>query len=149
MKLNWKNVVVTTIALAIFWQLTDWVIHGKVLLKEYEATANLWRPFDQMKGWAGLLGLLAGAFGFTAVYDMGFAGKGRDAALWYGAVFGFGVGVSMGLGTYSFQAITPKIAWGWALGNWAQCFAGAFVVWQTYEWLGGSKKRAPAKKKKK
>ena len=44
-----KRIVLAVIAVFVLWQVLDFVIHGLILMKTYQATASLWRPRPEMK----------------------------------------------------------------------------------------------------
>ena len=44
-----KKLLLTILAVFITWVVMDMVIHGLLLGKSYMATADLWRPMDDMK----------------------------------------------------------------------------------------------------
>ena len=43
-----KRTIWAVVAVFIAWSILDFILHGLLLRSTYEATANLWRPMDQM-----------------------------------------------------------------------------------------------------
>ena len=43
-----KRTVWAVVAVFAAWSILDFILHGVLLRSTYEATANLWRPMDQM-----------------------------------------------------------------------------------------------------
>ncbi|UCH47409.1 MAG: hypothetical protein JSU95_15220 [Betaproteobacteria bacterium] len=92
------------------------MMHGVMLQRMYEATAELWRPIDEMN--MGLMNLvtLVGATCFAAVYALFIRPKTTTTGLIYGLVFGIGVGFSMGFGTYSVMPVPVMLGLAWFVG---------------------------------
>ncbi len=44
-----KRIVLAVLAVFVAWSAMDFVIHGLILASSYEATAQLWRPMNEMK----------------------------------------------------------------------------------------------------
>jgi len=128
-----KKIFFSTILIFVVWQILDFIIHGNLLMEEYAATAQLWRPMEEMS--QGLMALVSAllAFFFVWIYHLGFAGKGRKTALKYGVAFGMGVGISMGFGTFTVQPITLTIALGWWLGTVIQTTVAALITAWVYK----------------
>jgi len=111
--------ILAVVAVFVVWTGVDFVIHGVVLAETYAATAELWRPMDEMKMYLIHLAVLVSAIVFVAIYAGFFANKGMKTAVGYGVLFGFASGFSMGYGTYAVMPIPYKIAlvwfWGWMI----------------------------------
>ena len=43
-----KRPLLAIVAVFITWSVLDFMLHGVLLQSTYEATANLWRPMDEM-----------------------------------------------------------------------------------------------------
>ena len=43
-----KRNLLAIIAVFVVWSILDFLIHGMLLQSSYEATANLWRPMEEM-----------------------------------------------------------------------------------------------------
>ena len=63
-----KRIVLAVLAVFVAWTALDLVIHGVVLRCDYEATAALWRPMNEMKMNLMHLVVLVSAVAFTCLY---------------------------------------------------------------------------------
>ncbi|MDP6776200.1 MAG: hypothetical protein QGI83_05505 [Candidatus Latescibacteria bacterium] len=112
-----KRFIIAVIAVIVAWQILDYVIHMVLLAKTYEATADLWRPMDEMKMGLMRLVVLVASFCFVAVYSCLISPKSMVAGVKYGLLWGIGVGIGMGLGTYSVMPIPGNLAVVWLIGT--------------------------------
>ena len=123
-----KRVVLAVVAVFVAWWVLDLLIHGVLLGSTYAATAHLWRPMEEMnRGLMALVGLV-GAVAFVAVYAYLIRPKCPVTGLIYGALFGLGVGVSMGYGTYCVMPIPHRLALAWFLGALVEAVVGGLLV---------------------
>jgi hypothetical protein len=115
-----KRYLLSVAIIFVLWSVIDAVVHGVILSSAYQATAQLWRPFAEMK--LGLLRLttLIIAAVFVAVYTLLVNPKSIKTGVFYGLLMGLISGTSMGLGSYSFMPITIQIAVVWFLGSFIQ-----------------------------
>ena len=51
-----KRNLLAIVAVFVVWSILDYLIHGMLLQSSYEATANLWRPMEEMNRTALLRG---------------------------------------------------------------------------------------------
>jgi len=112
-----KKTILAVAAVFVSWQILDFLIHGVILSSTYTATASLWRPEAEMMMGLMMFVSLVSAICFVLVYDWFFKEKNMMTGLKYGLIFGIGVGISMGYGTYSVQPIMYFTALGWFLGT--------------------------------
>lgn len=128
MNITIKKMILGILAVFVAWQILDFVIHGLILMKTYEATAELWRPMNEMK--MGLMRLVAlvSASVFVCIYATMIRPKSLAAGLIFGVLFGLGAGFSMGYGTYSFMPIPHHLALVWMIGTVVQGAAGGLLV---------------------
>jgi hypothetical protein len=94
----------------------------------YEATANLWRPMDQMNVPLRYLVSLVLAACFVLIYGLLAGQKSFASGVKFGALFGLATGISMGFGSYSVMPIPLALAWGWFLGSWIEAVVAGAVV---------------------
>jgi hypothetical protein len=129
-----KRSILAVIAVFVLWQVLDFVIHGLILMKTYEATASLWRPMPEMKmGLMRIVGLVT-AIAFVCLYAWLIRDKSVAAGLSYGLIYGLGTGVSMGFGTYCVMPIPLFLAVVWCAGTVVEsAFAGLLVGWLVQE----------------
>lgn len=123
-----KRTILSVLAVFLAWSALDFVIHGVILQSSYMATAQLWRPMNQMKMPVMYLAVLIASLSFVAVYARFFAHTGIRTGAEYGAWFGLGAGVSMGYGTYSVMPIPYAMALGWFLGTLVEGVAAGIIV---------------------
>lgn len=112
-----KRILLGTLAVFVAWSILDFVIHGLILTDAYAATAQLWRPMEEMKAGPMYLAVLVSSAVFVTIYGLFVSDKGLGRGLRFGLLFGVGAGVSMGLGSYAFMPISASIALGWFLGT--------------------------------
>ena len=112
-----KRVVVAVVAVFICWVVVDFVVHGIVLPPSYRATAALWRPMGEMKMGLSYLVSFLSCLSFVLIYALLSGKRGLGTGLAYGALFGFGTGVSMGYGSYAAMPIPYTMALAWFLGT--------------------------------
>ena len=123
-----KRPLLAGLAILIAWMLLDVLLHRLFLAPLYDASQELWRPFDQMNVtliYAASL-LLIGVF--VGIYRLLVRPKSLGTGLALGAFIGLALGVSVGLGTFIHMPIPPALAWGWFVGGWVKgLVAGAIV----------------------
>jgi len=107
--------ILAVIAVFLTWSILDLVIHGTLLDPIYQATADLWRPVEEMKMALMYAVSIATAACFVMIYTCLVTRKSIAAGLKLGALFGLATGVSMGWGFYGYMPIPLSLAWGWFL----------------------------------
>ena len=123
-----KRTVLAGVAVFVTLSILDFVIHGMLLEPIYQATADLWRPMDEMN-MALMYGVtLAVTACFVALYAHLFTSKSVLAGIKLGTLFGLATGISMGFGSYGYMPIPLSLAWSWFLGVLTEfVIAGAIV----------------------
>lgn len=116
------------VAVFVAWAIMDFILHGVLLRSAYEATANLWRPMDQMK--MSLMYVVTFVFTVCFVLIYGLLGEQKSlvSGLRFGALFGLATGVSMGFGSYSYMPIPLTLAWSWFFGSVIEGIAAGAIV---------------------
>ena len=124
----WKRYLLSVVLVFVIWSVLDFVIHGVILMKAYEATTSLWRPVAEMH--RGLLSLstLITAAAFVGIYTLLVNPKSVKAGALYGLLIGLFSGVSMALGTYSVMPITVEIAAGWFVGSLIEITLAGLII---------------------
>src|SRR3970040_2307260 len=112
----------------IAWPILDFVLHGVLLRSTYEATANLWRPMDQINMPLMYFVTLVFTVCFVLIYGLLAGPKSLASGIRFGALFGLATGISMGFGSYSYMPIPLTLAWSWFLGGWIEAVAAGAVV---------------------
>ena len=123
-----KKTVLSVIAVFVAWSVLDFVIHGVILKSAYEATANLWRPMNEMKMNVMHMAVLIASISFAWIYVRMISNKSIATGLRYGLWWGLGAGVSMGYGTYSVMPIPYLMALTWFLGSLMEGAVAGLIV---------------------
>ena len=136
-----KRTVFGILTVFIVWSVLDFIIHGVILKASYEATADLWRPMDEMKTkmWIMYVAGLISAASFVSIYAIFVAKRTVMTGFIFGLLFGVGVGAGMGYGTYSVMPIPYSMALTRFLGTVVEAAVGGALAG-----LIVSKRRAPA-----
>ena len=123
-----KKIGMAIVSVFVLWSVLDFVIHGIILFDAYNATAELWRPMEEMKmGLMYIVGFIA-AIVFVLIYALFFKEKNIKIALKYGLLFGVFTGISMGYGTYSVMPIPYSMALTWFLGAVIEVTLGGLII---------------------
>ena len=112
-----KRFILAVVAVFLAWSLLDIVIHQVILMGEYGASADLWRPPAEI-----MIGLiyvvtLISAVVFVSIYKFLICRKELSRAIQYGLLFGVAIGIGMGYGSYAVMPLTHTIALVWFLGT--------------------------------
>lgn len=112
-----KRTILAVVAVFLAWSLLDVVIHQLLLMGEYGATADLWRPPAEMMIELIYVVTLISAVVFVGIYKFLICRKELGRAVQYGLLFGVAIGIGMGYGSYAVMPLTHKIAMVWFLGS--------------------------------
>ncbi len=123
-----KRIILAVVVVFIVWSILDFFLHGLLLRSTYEATANLWRPMDQMNMPLMYSVTLVFAACFVLIYGLLVKQKSLVSGVLFGALFGLAMGISMGFGSYSYMPIPLTLAWSWFLGTWIEMIAAGVIV---------------------
>ncbi len=122
------RIILAILAVFVTWSVLDFIIHGVILSAAYHATAQLWRPMNQMKMSVLHVVTFIAAIAFVTIYVRLISPKDIFRALEYGVLFGIATGVSMGLGTYSVMPIPLYMAIVWLVGSIIEMALGGIIV---------------------
>jgi hypothetical protein len=123
-----KKVILAIVAVFFALAVMDFLIHGLLLGSAYEATADLWRPMEEMNMLLMYFVTLVFSAGFVVVYAFLIGEKTLMTGLKYGVLIGLAVAFPMGFGSYTFMPIPLSLAWAWFIGGWIRVIvAGALV----------------------
>jgi hypothetical protein len=122
------RIILAILAVFAAWSALDFIIHGVILEAQYHATAQLWRPMNQMKMWVLHATALIAAIVFVILYVRLISPKNIIRGLEYGLLFGLITGVSMGFGTYSMMPIPLYMAIVWLIGSIVEMAAGGIIA---------------------
>jgi hypothetical protein len=123
-----KRPITAVVVIFVVWTILDFVIHGLFLRSTYEATANLWRPMDEMNMPLMYIVTLAYTACFVIIYSALVGKKSITTGVKFGALFGLAGGISMGFGSYTYMPIPLSLALSWFSGTLIEAIiAGALV----------------------
>ena len=123
-----KRTILAIIAVFIAWSILDFIIHGLILRPTYEATANLWRPMDEMKMALMYFVTLVFSICFVTIYGLMVGQKTLLSGIKFGILFGLATGITMGFGSYSYMPIPLSLAWSWFFGSWIEAITAGVIV---------------------
>ena len=123
-----KRTILAIIAVFITWSILDFLIHGLILRPTYEATANLWRPMDEMKMALMYFVTLVFSMCFVTIYGLMVGQKTLLSGIKFGILFGLATGITMGFGSYSYMPIPLSLAWSWFFGSWIEAITAGVIV---------------------
>ena len=123
-----KRTIWAVVAVFISWSILDFILHGLLLRSTYEATANLWRPMDQMNMPLMYLVTLVFSTCFVLIYSHMVGQKSVASGIRFGVLFGLATGISMGFGSYSMMPIPLALAWSWFVGSWIEAIAAGAIA---------------------
>ncbi|MCP4699502.1 MAG: hypothetical protein GY862_22040 [Gammaproteobacteria bacterium] len=123
-----KQASLSVFIVFIVWSILDFIIHGVLLAPVYAATANLWRPHDEMN--MPLMSLITFVFAicFVAIYALLVEKKSLISGIKLGVLFGLATGISMGFGSYSMLPIPLSLAFSWFIGTLVELIAAGIIV---------------------
>jgi hypothetical protein len=123
-----KRIVWAVVAVFISWSILDFILHGLLLRSTYEASANLWRPVDQMNMPLMYLVTLVFSTCFVLIYSRMGGQKSVASGIRFGVLFGLATGISMGFGSYSMMPMPLTLAWSWFVGSWIEAIAAGAIA---------------------
>ncbi len=123
-----KRGMLAVIGVFVVWSILDFLIHGVFLQSTYEATAELWRPMEEIKMLLMNVVTLLFVVVFVAIYGWLVTKKSVTSGIAFGVLFGLAIGISMGFGSYAYMPIPPALAWSWFLGSVVQATIAGVIV---------------------
>jgi hypothetical protein len=123
-----KRTIWAVVAVFIAWSILSFILHGLLLRSTYEATANLWRPMDQMNMPLLYFVTLVFTVCFVLIYGLLVGQKSLASGIRFGALFGLATGILMGFGSYIYMPIPLTLAWSWFFGSWIEAITAGAIV---------------------
>ncbi|MFQ5482300.1 MAG: hypothetical protein ACE5ER_06035 [Nitrospinaceae bacterium] len=123
-----KRYLLAVIGVFLAWSVLDFVFHGVLLKSEYEATAHIWRPLEEVNMVLANLVTLVLAVLYTGLYQTLIHPKNMTRALKMGGYIGLMSGISTGLGFYCYMLIPLTLAAGWMVTWTVEMLAASAVV---------------------
>ncbi len=123
-----KRTALTGFIIFIVWSLIDFAVHSNLLQATYEATADLWRPFEEMNILFMYLTSLIFSITIAALYAYFVSPKSLSTGIKFGLVLGFGFAVISAFGSYVYMPIPLSLAVSWFFTSWLEVtIAGAIA----------------------
>lgn len=122
------KLLLAIVAVFIAWSALDFVIHGVLLASTYEATADLWRPMDEMNMPLMYSVTLVFTVCFVLIYALLVERRSLSSGILYGTLFGLATGVSMGFGSYTYMPIPLTLAVSWFAGVLVELIVGGAIT---------------------
>jgi hypothetical protein len=123
-----KRTIWAIVAVFIAWSILDFIMHGLLLRSTYEATANLWRPMNQMNMPLMYFVTLVFTSCFVLIYGFLVGQKSLTSGIRFGALFGLATGISMGFGSYAYMPIPLTLAFSWFFGSWIEAIVAGAIA---------------------
>jgi hypothetical protein len=123
-----KRNLLAIIAVFVVWSILDYLIHGMLLQSSYEATANLWRPMEEMNPFLCYGVKLGFSICFVLIYDLLISEKSLHNGIKFGLLLGLGNGLMGGLGSYVYMPIPLMLAEAWFAAALVQTVVSGAIV---------------------
>jgi hypothetical protein len=125
-----SRATVSVVLVFILWSVLDFLVHGMLLMPQYEATEALWLPQEEMRMALMFAVRFVSVMVFTLLYVVLISPKHVGRGLLYGLLYGIAAGTTMGYGSYSYMDIPYEMAFIWFVNAVLQMIlAGAIVGW--------------------
>ena len=132
--MNGKRLALSCIVVFIFIFLSDWLIHGKLLMGIYQETSTLWRPQDEMRAmmpWMTAAQLLLSVV-FCLIFVKGYENRGIAEGIRYGILMGL-LFIPQNLITYAVQPLPGKLIGAWIAAGFIQAIIAGILVAALYK----------------
>ena len=126
------------VAVFVTSEILNFLINGLLLMPDYQATQNVWRPNMMSYMWVFHVLMVVESFFFTLIFSKGYEGKGIMEGVRFGLYIGIWMSMGMAYGTYAMIAIPYSLAIKWFLFGIIQYIIMGIVVSMVYG------KKAPA-----
>ncbi len=131
--MNMKRFLFAGIGAFIFVFLYEFLVHGVLLLDQYEQTASVWRP--QVEYNMAVMLLSQFLFGMAVAFFYPIVGP--DTECKKAIPFGVGLGLVMAMppiATYCYLPIPLTLSLLWALVAFVKAFVAVYIVSKVYNW---------------
>jgi hypothetical protein len=127
--MNTKKMFLASIAVFLTFQITDFIIHGCILMPTYQALTSVWRSDMMSKMWILRLSSLVMSFFFVYIFIKGYENKGLMEGVRYGVVMGLFMNVIGMFSQYVMYPIPLSLALQWlCFGMIQSIIAGAITA---------------------
>lgn len=109
----WIGFVLVFVVLSIL----EYLVNTVLMADDFAATAQLWRPMEEMKIWLFYVVYLFVSFFFTLIFTKGYEGNGAAEGMRYGLYVGLLMAIPMAYGTYAAMPVPYGFALKWFLSG--------------------------------
>lgn len=128
-----KRIFIAGMAAFVFVFLYEFLVHGFLMLGQYEQSASVWRPQEQSNMPIMMLSQFLFAMAVAFFYPI----VGPDSSCKKAIPFGVGLGLVMAMpqiATYSYLPIPLKLSLLWAGISFAKALGSSYIVSKVYNW---------------
>lgn len=140
--MNVKRFIIASVVVFVAFQVMEYIINGLILMSQYEALQNLWRPDMKTKMWIMYLTGLLVAFLFTYIFIKGREGRGLAEGVRFGMIIWLFVAVPMSLGCWVMFPIPFKLALWWIIFSLIEYIIAGLLVAAIYKPASASAEKA-------
>lgn len=126
-----KRVALSALAVFVFVFAYDFLIHGILLMGQYEATSEVWRPQEEAQMIFMMLSQLMFAIVLSAIFRLNYEGKGIGEGIRFGLYIGLLI-ASLDIGRYCYLPVPLSLVAMWFLANILKCTGAGVVLSATY-----------------
>jgi len=131
--MDMKRFLIASVAAFVFVFLYEFLVHGFLLVGQYEQTASVWRP--QAESSMGIM--LLSQFLFAVAVAFFYPIVGLDNECKKAIPFGVGLGLVMAMpqiATYSYLPIPLSLSLIWAVAAFIKALGCSIIVSKIYNW---------------
>lgn len=131
--MDMKKFLFAAIAAFVFVFLYEFLVHGFLMMSQYEQTASVWRPQEEAN--MGIMLLSQLLFGVAVAFFYPIVGP--DTECKKAIPFGIGLGLVMAMpqiATYNYLPIPLTISLLWAVIAFIKALGCSFIVSKVYNW---------------
>ena len=131
--MNMKRFIIAGIGAFVFVFLYEFLVHGFLMMGQYEQTASVWRPQEE----SNMLIMLLSQFLFGMAVAFFYPIVGLDAECKKAIPFGIGLGLVMAMpqiATYCYLPIPLMISLLWAVIAFVKALGSSYIVSKIYNW---------------
>lgn len=131
--MDMKRFIIAGIGAFVFVFLYEFLVHGFLMMSQYEQTATVWRPQEESNMTIMLLSQFL--FGISVAFFYPIVGL--DTECKKAIPFGIGLGLVMAMpqiATYSYLPIPLTISLLWAVIAFVKALGSSYIVSKVYNW---------------
>lgn len=131
--MNTKRLALSAVVSFIFIFGFEWVWHGMLLMDDYEATSQLWRPMESHEQYFHFMVLsqLAQAFLLAFIFTRAYEGKGIGEGLRFGLYIGLLL-AALDFGSYCYLPVPFMLILSWMGGTLIKCVGVGAILALVY-----------------